>query len=144
MIGSIPDLADLLDQSSAWLEGYVIFPNRAASVATVLWVAHADVIDAFESTPRLYFASAEKQSGKTRATEAAELLVPRPLPAVNTTVAALFRSIGAGKSPPTVILDEVDTIFGPKAPDGSEDLRGLLNAGHRRGKPMLRCVGPAR
>ena len=33
----------------------------------------------------------------------------------------------------------VNTIFGPKAKD-NEELRGLLNAGHRRGATALRCV----
>jgi hypothetical protein len=107
-----------------------------------LWVAQAHAIAAFDSTPRLALLSAEKQSGKTRAQEVAELIVPRPLAVVNISVPALFRSIPADGAPPTIIMDEVDTIFGPKAPDGSEDLRGLLNAGHRRGRPVLRCVGP--
>ena len=35
-------------------------------------------------------------------------------------------------------MDEADTIFGPKAGDANEDLRGLLNAGHQRGRPALR------
>ncbi len=34
-------------------------------------------------------------------------------------------------------------IFGSKkAAENNEDLRKLLNAGHQRGKPALRCVGP--
>jgi hypothetical protein len=36
-----------------------------------------------------------------------------------------------------MLVDEADTIFGPKA-DGNEDLRGLLNAGHQRGRPAIR------
>jgi hypothetical protein len=138
----VPGLGEVLDDCRAAFGEYVVFPTPAALDAVVLWVAHTHVTDGFESTPRLHIASPEKQCGKTRTLEVAEMLVRSPLPAVNATVAALFRSIGDGQ-PPTVILDEVDTIFGPKAPDGSEDLRGLINAGHRRGKPMLRCVGPS-
>jgi hypothetical protein len=37
-------------------------------------------------------------------------------------------------------MDEVDTIFGPKAPD-NEGIRGVLDNGYTRGKPYLRCVG---
>ena len=47
-------------------------------VAFVLWAAHAHVADAFESTPRLALLSPEPGSGKTRAQEVLELLVPRP------------------------------------------------------------------
>jgi len=43
----------------------------------------------------------------------------------------------APSDPPTLLIDEADTIFGPKAGD-NEDLRGLLNAGHQRGRPTLR------
>jgi hypothetical protein len=53
--------------------------------------------------------------------------------------AAVYRSIGAADSPPTLLIDEADTIFGPKATgETKEDLRGLLNAGHQRGRPAIR------
>ncbi|MGC2075686.1 MAG: DUF3631 domain-containing protein, partial [Xanthobacteraceae bacterium] len=35
--------------------------------------------------------------------------------------------------------DEIDTVFGPRARE-NEELRGLLNAGHRRGAVAGRCV----
>jgi hypothetical protein len=38
------------------------------------------------------------------------------------------------------LFDEVDTVFGPKAGD-NEELRGFLNAGHRRTGVTYRCVG---
>jgi Protein of unknown function (DUF3631) len=40
---------------------------------------------------------------------------------------------------PTVLYDEVDTVFGPKAKE-NEDIRGMLNAGHRKGATAGRCV----
>ena len=40
----------------------------------------------------------------------------------------------------TILFDEIDTIFGPKAKE-HEELRGLLNAGHRRSGVAYRCVG---
>ncbi|HVK21354.1 MAG TPA: DUF3631 domain-containing protein, partial [Actinokineospora sp.] len=49
--------------------------------------------------------------------------------------AAVYRSIS--NDPPTMLVDEADTIFGPKA-EGNEDLRGLLNAGHQRNRPAKR------
>jgi hypothetical protein len=67
-------------------------------------------------------------------------LVPRPVPTVNASSAYIFRKIGGEDGlPPTILFDEVDAIFGPKAGE-HEDLRGLLNAGHRRGAMVGRCV----
>ena len=43
-------------------------------------------------------------------------------------------------SQPTLLFDEVDAIFGPKARD-REDLRGMLNAGYRRGAVACRMGG---
>ena len=60
--------------------------------------------------------------------------------AVNATPAALFRSVADPASRRTILFDEIDTIFGPKAKE-HEELRGLLNAGHRRSGVAYRCVG---
>jgi hypothetical protein len=54
--------------------------------------------------------------------------------------AYLFRKVAADEDgPPTILFDEIDTIFGPKARE-NEELRGLLNAGHRKGAVAGRCV----
>ena len=37
------------------------------------------------------------------------------------------------------LYDEIDTLFGPKAKD-NEEVRGLINGGHRRGATAGRCV----
>jgi len=96
-------------------------------------------MDAWDSTPRLAFLSAEPSSGKTRALEITELLVPRPMLSVNVTPAYLLRKMAAEEGPPTVLYDEIDTVFGPKAKE-NEDIRALLNTGHRRGSTAGRCV----
>jgi hypothetical protein len=73
----------LLDDVAAFLARFVAFPSDAALTAVTLWVAHAHAIDAFESTPRIAYLSPEPASGKTRALEVSELLVPNPMHAVN-------------------------------------------------------------
>jgi hypothetical protein len=108
-------------------------------VAHVLWIAHTHLMDVWESTPRIAFLSPEPGSGKTRALEASELLVPRPVDAINVTPAYLFRKVSDPDGTPTILFDEIDTIFGPKAKD-NEEIRGILNAGHRRGAQAGRCV----
>lgn len=128
--------ADLLDQAANLLGRFVAFPSAEACDATALWVLHAHAMAAWESTPRLSVESAEKQSGKTRLLEVVELLVPDPMRAVNCSPSALFRSVAEHQ--PTVLFDEVDAIFGPKASNDHEDLRALINAGHRRGAEVFR------
>jgi hypothetical protein len=97
------------------------------------------MMDAWDSTPRIAFLSPEPGSGKSRALEVTELLVPRPIEAVNVTPAYLFRKVGSEDGRPTILYDEIDTVFGPKAKD-NEEIRGLLNAGHRRHSVAGRCV----
>jgi hypothetical protein len=135
--GCPEDLAQAIHQH---LTRFVAFPNGHYAVAATLWVFHAHTADAAESTPRLAFLSPEPGSGKSRALEVLATLVPNPMEAVNATPAALFRSVGNDRRP-TILFDEIDTIFGPKAKD-NEEVRGFLNAGHRRGAVAYRCVGP--
>ncbi|MFF1795661.1 DUF3631 domain-containing protein [Kitasatospora sp. NPDC058263] len=134
------DGAALLDAVEAHHRRFNVFPSEAAYVAVVLWGAHTHLLDCFESTPRIAFLSPEPGSGKTRALEIIDGLVPRPMITTDVSPAALFRSMSDADARPTVLLDEIDTVFGPKAA-GNEDLRGLINAGHRRGGVVYRCVG---
>jgi hypothetical protein len=96
-------------------------------------------MERWDSTPRIAFLSPEPGSGKSRCLEVSELLVPRPVEAVNVTPAYLFRKVADEEGRPTILFDEIDTVFGPKAKD-NEEIRGLLNAGHRRGAIAGRCV----
>lgn len=128
-----------LDDIAAFLARFIAYPSEHAAVAHTLWIAHAHLMGAWESTPRLAFLSPEPGSGKSRCLEVTELLVPRPVEAVNVTPAYLFRKVGSEHGRPTILFDEIDTVFGPKAKD-NEEIRGLLNAGHRRGAVAGRCV----
>src|ERR1043165_2406810 len=74
---------------------FVAYPTEHAHVAHTLWIMHTHLMDRWESTPRLAFLSAEPASGKTRALEVTELLVPNPVSVVNVSVAYLFRKIGS-------------------------------------------------
>src|SRR6516165_9231149 len=131
--------AALLEDVQKFLSRFVAYPSDHAQVAHVLWIAHAHLMGAWESTPRIAFLSPEPASGKSRALEVSDLLVPDPVHAVNVTPAYLFRKVGSEDGPPTILFDEIDTVFGPKAKE-NEDLRALLNSGHRRGAVAGRCV----
>jgi hypothetical protein len=120
----------------------VAFADHHAAAAVTLWIATTHALPAFECAPRLVLTSPEKRCGKTRALDIIRYTCHHPLATSDATVAAIFRSIGDGH-PPTLIIDEADAIFGTKkVAEQNEDLRKLLNAGHQRGRPALRCTGP--
>jgi hypothetical protein len=136
------DLAKALDDTVDFLNRYVTFPAEEQSHAIALWIAHAHAYNAFRFTPYLHVCSPEKRCGKTRLLECTELLVPRPRAFVRPSEPVLFRTIEREK--PTLLLDEVDTIFGgtgKRDKDASEGLRAVLNAGFQAGAKIPRCVG---
>ncbi|MEV6876015.1 DUF3631 domain-containing protein [Amycolatopsis sp. NPDC051128] len=120
----------ILDRVYDFLGRFVAYPSDAAQIAHALWIAHTHLMDEWETTARIAFLSPEPASGKTRALEVSELLVPNPIIAINMSPSYLFRKVG--NDSPTILYDEIDTVFGPAA-RGNEEIRGLLNAGYRRG-----------
>jgi hypothetical protein len=130
--------AVLLDEVAAFFRRFVVFPESHYAEVVALWVLHTHVAWEFDSTPRLSLTSPEPRSGKTRLLEVAELVVARPRRIEHMTAASLFRLVDTVR--PTVLADEVDAIFGPKAKE-HEDVRSIFNAGHRKGARVPRCVG---
>jgi hypothetical protein len=129
----------LLDDIDAWVARFVIFPSPLHRAAVVLWVAHTHCIDAFDDTPRLQIRSAEKRSGKSRLLELVDHLARRARLSTSMSTSYLFRSVE--EFTPTVLVDEADTLWGKKADRSNEELRGLINAGFRRGATVGRIVG---
>ncbi|GAB3707330.1 DUF3631 domain-containing protein [Amycolatopsis oliviviridis] len=127
--------AELLSTLHAALTRYVVMPSEHATDAVVLWIAATHAQPAWAHAPRLVIRAPERRCGKSRLLDVVEATSHNPLITVNASPAAVYRSITP--DPPVLLVDEADTIFGPKA-DGNEDLRGLLNAGHQRGRPALR------
>ena len=89
-------------------------------------------MEIWDSTPRIAFLSPERGSGKTRALEATEFLVPRPVHSINNSTAYVIRKIADDFGRPTILQDEFDNVFGGKTPDKA-DLLAIYNAGHRKG-----------
>ncbi|MGH8921538.1 MAG: DUF3631 domain-containing protein [Actinomycetes bacterium] len=129
------DGAAVLDAVRAALTRYVVLPTPQAADAVTLWIAATHAQPAWAHAPRLVIRGPEKRCGKSRLLDVVEALCRDPFITVNSSSAAVYRSIS--DDPPTMLVDEADTIFGPKA-DGNEDLRGLLNAGHQRNRPAKR------
>jgi hypothetical protein len=128
--------ASLLDELHAALTRYVVLPSPEAVDAVTLWITATHAQKAWEHATRLAIISPEKRCGKSRLLDVVEAASHASLITVNISSAALVRSIG--DDPPTLLLDEADTVFGPKTADGNEDLRGILNAGHQRNRPYIR------
>jgi hypothetical protein len=131
-----PSDAKLLDDIATYVRRFVVLSSAQAD-AIALFVLHTHTIEAADATPFIAITSAEMRSGKTRLLEVLDLLVRRPWRAITPSDAVLFRKVDA--EAPTLLLDEVDAIFGPKAKE-QEGLRALLNAGNRRGVTVDRCL----
>lgn len=132
------ELHRLLIDVIGYIERFVVL-TADQYISVALWIVHTHAIDAAYQTPYLNLRSAEKQSGKTRLLEILELLCPEAHLWTRPSEAVTYRTIATGK--PTLLLDEIDTIWQDKGNE-HEGLRALLNAGTRRGIMVPRCVGP--
>src|SRR5262245_31114974 len=94
---------NILDDVHTFLSRFVSYPSEHAHVAHTLWVVHTHLMTEWESTPRIAFLSPEPGSGKTRALEVTETMVPRPVEAVNVSPAYLFRRIKDAEGLPTLL-----------------------------------------
>jgi Protein of unknown function (DUF3631)/CHC2 zinc finger len=126
---------ELLDAIADVTGDYVVM-SELARVRVTLWTLHAHLKNCFLFSPRLAIRSPTKRCGKTTLLDVIGHLVPRPLMAANVTPSVVFRVIeGHG---PTLLIDEADTIIHKQ---DNDELRAILNAGHRRGGVVLRNVG---
>ena len=138
-LASAPSLDETLQNVSGFMGRFICYPSENARVAHTLWVAHCHLMEAWYTTPRLAFMSAEKASGKTRALEVTELLVPNSILSINASPAAIVTHVSAGAV--TILHDEIDNVFGSaKSVEANADLCAILNGGYRRGAAVYRCV----
>ncbi|MFC4034175.1 DUF3631 domain-containing protein [Streptomyces polygonati] len=133
--------ADLLTELRSVISRYVVMPSTEALDAVTLWVAATHLQPAWQHAPRLAVVGPAKRCGKSRLLDVLHDTVHNPFITVNSTPVAIFRSIT--DHPPTLLVDEADTIFGSvKVAEKNEEMRGLLNSGHQRNRPTTRVVGP--
>jgi hypothetical protein len=136
---TVPDGPSLPRVLEDFISSFVVLPPHTL-LPIALWVLATHVFDIFDAFPFLIVSSPAPRCGKTRTLEILELLVARPKRTANVSEAALFRL--ADSTHPTLLLDEQETLSGKS--ERAEALRGLLNAGHRRGSRATRCVGSNR
>jgi putative DNA primase/helicase len=129
----------LLDDVVAAVRKYVILGEPDAHTIA-LWVLHTHCLEAFSISPRLAITSPVPRCGKTTAMDVLKPLVWRPLKTASITAAAVYRTIELAQ--PTLLIDEADAVFGKDGQPGqNEDLRAVLNSGHRRGDDVVRVHG---
>ena len=126
------DADELLSELRRQIVLHVALPAHA-DVVLALWIAHTHWISGLIFTPYLWLTSPTKQCGKTTVLELCELLARRAWRLSNPSSAALLRVIASER--PTLLLDEIDTINGPKL----EDLTGILNDGFHVNGKTARC-----
>ena len=115
---------------------FVVLPPGAL-LPLSLWTIGTYMYNAFDSFPYCDFQSPEKRCGKTRATEAMELLAANVIRTVGISEAALFRLVA--KKKPTLVIDEAEMLSGKS--ERAEAIRALLNGGNRRDTKVFRCSG---
>ncbi len=133
----VADLAEYLASVERFLTKYVAFPSEHEPVAISLWVAHAHLVERFETSPILSVTSAEMRSGKTRVLDLLALLVPQPFRVITPSEAIVY-TVLAQRPRPTMLLDEADAIFGPRTAERYEGLRAILNSGNQQDTPVMR------
>jgi hypothetical protein len=129
----VVDRAVLLDSIAEAIGNHVVMPD-CSRYTGALWVVHSYLLDCFLVSPRLAVRSPVKQCGKTTLIDVLARLVWRPLSTANLTAAAAFRVVEAYR--PTLLVDEADTFL-----RDNDELRGIINSGHRRNGAVLRTVG---
>jgi len=140
-------VVDEVEPSDEWVDGEemineilnilvsrVIMPVGAA-VAIALWVIMTYCERAFNIMPLLGIVSPEKRCGKTTLIEILQGLTEKGLAASNLTPAAVYRTIE--RYTPTLLIDEADTFL-----KGNEELRGVINSGHKRALAFVIRVDP--
>lgn len=127
------DGAAALNRTAEIILEYIVTSKEAAT-AVALWIASSHAFNAFLHSPRLNITAPERGCGKTAFLDVIAALTPKALRVENITTAALFRIIE--KYEPTLLIDEYDSFL-----KDNEELRGALNAGHKRGGVVPRCEG---
>jgi putative DNA primase/helicase len=124
----------LFDSIASTIKKFIVCPAETADAAT-LWIVNSWLIDITHVSPLAVITAPEKRCGKSQLLFLIGRLCKNPLAASNISPAALFRSLEAWK--PTLLIDEADAFLAT-----SEELRGIINAGHTRDSAyVIRVVG---
>jgi hypothetical protein len=128
----------VLSAAEGFIRRFCILPEPAY-LPMALWTAATHIPDAFGAFPYVALLSPVKGCGKTRVLEILELLCANPQRFTSASPASIFRMM---KESPTLLLDEVEALRNNKPSESAQAILSILNAGHRKGATVPRCVPP--
>lgn len=126
-----------LNRIETFIRRFLILPTESDYTVFTLWVAHTYFMHKLKTTPRLALISPEFGCGKSRSLEVLQTLCFQGLKLDHQTRSYLMRKVeditaNFGK-PPTLLIDEIDSVFRSKNDECSEALRAFTNTGYRIG-----------
>ncbi len=128
-----------IEAMEALFRRYVVVGEKAY-LPFALWCAGTHLVQEFDCFPYIALQSPVKRCGKTRVMEVMEMLCASPERLVVPTPAVLFRMMAKS---PTLLLDEVEFLRSAgNSSDSQQAILSILNAGHRKGAYVRRCVAP--
>ena len=133
----VNSLASALESGVAFLKKYMRFEEDWEPDLVSLWTGLSWVYDAFRFTPYLHITSPETNCGKSTLLRCVGKLARKPWSPISASEAAIYNLIE--ESRPTLLMDEIDTIWGDKG-KGNEPLRGILDAGFEKGLKVPRII----
>jgi len=137
--GPVPSSAECpIRTAESFIRRFCVLPE-AAYLPLALWSVGTYSPASYDCFPYIALLSPAKRCGKTRLLEVLELLCARPLRITSASPASIFRLL---KGMPTLLLDEVEALASPKPSESAQTILAILNAGHRKGASVTRCVPP--
>jgi hypothetical protein len=131
-----PEGSAMVKQIEDILRKYLVLP-AAAYLTIAIWIIATHVAELFDCFPYLAVLSPTKRCGKTRLLEVIETLAHKSWRGTAPSPAALYRMIERG---PTLLLDEIEGLKTAAKSESALALLAILNAGHRKGAFVPRCV----
>ena len=127
--------SEIFDEVEEFLNTHCYFHNPDDAFICGLWVAHANMFDEFEVTPRLLITAPFKAAGKTEVLKLLQNLTDNSVEGRNVTEATFVRL--GGNHNLAYFMDEGDRVFRHE----TSDMTTVLNIGYEVGQSFFRCVG---
>ena len=127
--------SEIFNEVEEVLNTHCYFHNPDDAFICTLWVAHANLFDEFEVTPRLLITAPFKSAGKTEVLKVLQNLTHNAVEGRNVTEATFVRL--GGDHNLAYFMDEGDRVF----KHGNSDMTTVLNIGYEIGASFFRCVG---